>query len=331
MASLKRRYISAGQLPAPGMVQSLVQDAHRRSKSNGDSKNFQTDPALARGRRELFSVCVVGTRGRTYGAGDVDYEFSAMSVSKTFRFALICATIGPEEARAKRGANATGLPFSPLAKIVANPLLPEEIQAQVDLGNITCVSNDQLRSVMEKTIAPPRQVQEALCANTAARLRAPKLGLLFMAGLPPQAVVRPTSSRTTFRERSQAMSRRQRPEIDPVSLVRHVPIHGESKNTSIKAQSQWMQSIAAARCVVFWVWPSPLVSARARFPTQSRPCRSPWKKASGTRRRILKPGFKPLPAVRRLAPFLVRCVARAATEASKLPMGGDDLFLRRAA
>jgi hypothetical protein len=32
-------------------------------------------------------------------------------------------------------------------------LLPKEIQAQVDLGNITCVSNDQLRSVMEKTTA----------------------------------------------------------------------------------------------------------------------------------------------------------------------------------
>jgi hypothetical protein len=39
-----------------------------------------------------------------------------------------------------------------------------EIQAQVDLGNITCVSNDQLRSVMEKTTATPQQVQEALRA-----------------------------------------------------------------------------------------------------------------------------------------------------------------------
>lgn len=95
MASLERHYISAGHLPAPGMVQSLVQDTHRRSKSNSDSKNSQAYPALARVPRELFGVCVVGTSGRIYGAGDVDYEFSIMSVSKPFLFARICeATTG---------------------------------------------------------------------------------------------------------------------------------------------------------------------------------------------------------------------------------------------
>jgi glutaminase len=192
MASLKRRYISTGHLPASGMVQSLVQDTHRRSKSNSDSKNSQAYPALARVPSELFGACVVGTSGRIYGAGDVDYEFSIMSLSKPFLFALICETIGSEEARAKLGAS--------LAKIAANPLLPKEIQAQVDLGNVTCVSNDPLRSVMEKTTATPQQVQEALRVNTQARLRALKIGLLFMADLPLLAVIRPTSPRTTFRE-----------------------------------------------------------------------------------------------------------------------------------
>jgi hypothetical protein len=161
-------------------VQSLVQDTHRRSKSNSDGKNSQAYPALARVPSELFGVCVVGTSGRIYGAGDVDYEFSIMSVSKPFLFALICETIGPEEARAKLGANATGLPFNSLAKIAANPLLPKEIQAQVDLDNLTCVSNDQLRSVMEKTTARPQQVQEALRVNTEARLRGLKIGLFLL-------------------------------------------------------------------------------------------------------------------------------------------------------
>ena len=315
MASLDRHYISTGHLPAPEMVQSLVQDTHRRSKSNSGGKNSQAYPALARVPSGLFGVCVVGTSGRIYGAGDVDYEFSIMSLSKPFLFALICETIGLEGARAKLGANATGLPFNSLAKIAANPLLPKEIQAQVDLGDITCGSNDQLRSVMEKTTATPQQVQEALRVNTEARLRALKIGLLFMAGLPLRAVIRPTSSRTTFRERSQAMSQGQRPEIDLISLARHVPLHGESKKTLTKGESQWMQSIAAARCVVFYVWPSPRVSARVRSPTQSRPCRSPWKKASGTRLTILKLRFKPSPAVRRggpavrrPAPFPVRAI-----------------------
>jgi glutaminase len=103
MASLERHYISTGHLPAPEMVQSLVQDTHRRSKSNSDGKNSQAYPALARVPSELFGVCVVGTSGRIYGAGDVDYEFSIMSVSEPFLFALICETIGPEEARAKLG------------------------------------------------------------------------------------------------------------------------------------------------------------------------------------------------------------------------------------
>jgi hypothetical protein len=306
MASLERHYISAGHLPAPEMVQSLAQDTHRRSKSNSDGKNSQAYPALARVPSELFGVCVVGTSGRIYGAGDVDSEFSIMSVSKPFLFALICETIGPEEARAKFGANATGLPFNSLAKIAANPLLPKEIQARVDLGNITCISNDQLRSVMEKTTATPQQVQEALRVNTEARLRALKIGPLFMACLPLLAATRPTSSRTTFRERSQAMSQGRRPEIDLISLARDVPLHGESKKTLTKGESQWMQSIAAARCVVFYVWPSPRVSARVCSPTQSRPCRSSWKTGSGTRRTILKSRFKPSPAVRRGAPAVRR-------------------------
>ncbi|MCC8955550.1 glutaminase A [Bradyrhizobium sp. Pear77] len=110
-------YISTGHLPGPEIVQSLVDDAHRRFKSNTDGTRSQVYPALARVPSELFGVCVVGTNGRVHGAGDVDHEFSIMSVSKPFLFALICETIGPEAAREKLGANATGLAFNSLAAI----------------------------------------------------------------------------------------------------------------------------------------------------------------------------------------------------------------------
>ncbi|MCA6116607.1 glutaminase A [Bradyrhizobium sp. WSM 1738] len=113
----ERPYISTGHLPEPEMVQKLVSDAHRRFQSNGDGHNSQVYPALARVPRELFGVCVVGTSGRVYEAGDTEYKFSIMSVSKPFVFALVCETIGPEEARARLGANATGLPFNSLAAI----------------------------------------------------------------------------------------------------------------------------------------------------------------------------------------------------------------------
>jgi glutaminase len=113
----ERSYISTGHLPEPETVQKLVSDAHRRFKSNSDGQNSQVYPALARVPSELFGVCVVGTSGSVYGAGDIEYEFSIMSVSKPFVFALVCETIGPEEARGRLGANATGLPFNSLAAV----------------------------------------------------------------------------------------------------------------------------------------------------------------------------------------------------------------------
>jgi len=70
-----------------------------------------------------------------------------------------------------------------LGNIAANPLLPKEIQSQIDLDNITFVSNDRLQSVMERTSATSEQKAEAVRVNTDARLRALKIGLLIMAGI----------------------------------------------------------------------------------------------------------------------------------------------------
>jgi hypothetical protein len=53
--------------------------------------------------------------------------------------------------------------------------------SQVDLDNITFVSNDRLRGVLERTTATREQVSEAVRINTKARLRALKMGLLIMA------------------------------------------------------------------------------------------------------------------------------------------------------
>jgi len=76
-----------------------------------------------------------------------------------------------------------------LSSITANPLLPKEVQSQVDLDAITFVSNDRLQSVMERTTATPAQIAEAVRVNTDARLRALKLGLLIMAGLALLAII----------------------------------------------------------------------------------------------------------------------------------------------
>jgi glutaminase len=110
-------YVSTGRLPPGADVQRLVQEAHDRFKSDKDGQNSQIYPALARVPSELFGVCIVGSSGKVYAAGDTAHEFSIMSVSKPFVFALICEQIGAGKARENLGANATGFAFNSIAGI----------------------------------------------------------------------------------------------------------------------------------------------------------------------------------------------------------------------
>ena len=110
-------FVSTGHLPTPETVRSLLAEAHARFKSNTEGENSQVYPALARVPRDLFGICVVETSGGVYAVGDTNHEFSIMSVSKPFVFALVCQEMGAEQAREKLGANATGLPFNSLAAI----------------------------------------------------------------------------------------------------------------------------------------------------------------------------------------------------------------------
>jgi glutaminase len=66
---------------------------------------------------DLFGICVVGTNGNVYAAGEAEAEFSIMSVAKPFVFALVCQSLGPEQTRQKIGVNSTGLPFNSLTAV----------------------------------------------------------------------------------------------------------------------------------------------------------------------------------------------------------------------
>jgi hypothetical protein len=59
-----------------------------------------------------------------------------------------------------------------LYRVAENPNLPVEVQSQIDLENITFVSNDRLLGIMQGTTATPEQVAEAVRINTESRLRA---------------------------------------------------------------------------------------------------------------------------------------------------------------
>lgn len=110
-------YISTGRLPDRETVQSLVDEAHARFApvTKGDTSTVY--PALARADSALFGVCVVGTSGAVFAAGDVDVPFTIMSVAKPFVFALVLRAVGPDTARAVLGVNATGLPFNAVAAV----------------------------------------------------------------------------------------------------------------------------------------------------------------------------------------------------------------------
>ncbi|MBT2134935.1 glutaminase A [Croceibacterium sp. LX-88] len=105
-------YVSTGRLPPAGDVVKLVDRAYERFRSNSDGRRSQVYPALARVPADLFGICVVATHGDVHSAGDADYLFPIMSVSKPFVFALVCQQIGHDEARRKIGVNATGFPFN---------------------------------------------------------------------------------------------------------------------------------------------------------------------------------------------------------------------------
>jgi glutaminase len=110
-------FVSTGELPSPELVQQLVDDAHRRFHLNGEGANSRVYPELTRVPSDLFGLCVVGSYGRIYTAGDADAEFALMSVAKPFVFALVCDAVGPDALREKVGVNATGLPFNSLAAV----------------------------------------------------------------------------------------------------------------------------------------------------------------------------------------------------------------------
>jgi len=104
--------VSSSHLPVPQRVHALVNEAHQRFADCDDGENADYIPALADVPKSLFGVCVAQVSGEVHGAGDVDVCFSIQSISKPFVFALICQSLGEDEARQRLGVNSTGLPFN---------------------------------------------------------------------------------------------------------------------------------------------------------------------------------------------------------------------------
>jgi glutaminase len=112
--------VSTGDLPDAQHVEEVIAEAYERYRSNGDGAVADYIPALAGASPELFGICVVASRGRSFEIGDIETTFSIQSVSKPFVFALVCEAIGYEEARHRLGVNSTGFPFNSLMAVELN-------------------------------------------------------------------------------------------------------------------------------------------------------------------------------------------------------------------
>ncbi len=76
-----------------------------------------------------------------------------------------------------------------MGHVTANPLITQEMKAEVDLDSINFLSNDRLKGRFEGTTAAPEQIAEAVRINTETRLRALKIGFFVLAGLALLAIV----------------------------------------------------------------------------------------------------------------------------------------------
>jgi glutaminase len=114
-------HVSTGRLPPAEAVQAWIDEAHARFATNAEGEVSRVYPALAQMPADLFGICVVGTGGHAFSVGDADREFTIMSVSKPFAFALLCERLGCDDVRRRVGVNGAGLPFNSLAAVESSP------------------------------------------------------------------------------------------------------------------------------------------------------------------------------------------------------------------
>lgn len=109
-----------GGLPEWTEVESLVEAAYRRCRSESGGVVADYIPVLAQADPNWFGVCVAEVNGGVHSAGDAGVEFSIQSISKAFVYALVCESLGHEAVAERIGVNNTGLPFNSVIAIELN-------------------------------------------------------------------------------------------------------------------------------------------------------------------------------------------------------------------
>lgn len=68
-------------------------------------------------------------------------------------------------------------------RMLQSPAISDELKEQINLNDVSFISNDRLREALERTTATPAQVEEAIRINTQGRLHALRVCFLILAAL----------------------------------------------------------------------------------------------------------------------------------------------------
>ena len=162
-------HVSTGRLPTPEEVQAWVDEAHARFAAEARGEVSRVYPALAEMPADEFGVCLVDTTGRAFAAGDADREFTIMSVSKPFVFALACERLGPAALRDRVGVNGTGRAFNSLAAVESS--LDGRTNPMVNAGAIATTSLlgwEEIRAGLDRFAGRELPFDDAVYASASA-------------------------------------------------------------------------------------------------------------------------------------------------------------------
>jgi glutaminase len=107
--------------PTREQVQTAVNEAYEKFKSNTDGKNADYIPELDKVDSKLYGIAIVTADGQVLTAGDVDKPFSIQSISKVFSLALAMEELGADKVFEKIGSEPTGRAFNSVEAVVDMP------------------------------------------------------------------------------------------------------------------------------------------------------------------------------------------------------------------
>lgn len=107
--------------PTKEQVQTLVNQAYQKFKSNTEGKNADYIPELGKVNSNYWGVTAVTTDGQIFTAGDVNIPFSIQSISKVYTLALAMENLGAEDVFKKIGGEPTGRAFNSLDAVIDMP------------------------------------------------------------------------------------------------------------------------------------------------------------------------------------------------------------------